>query len=220
QICSEGVEITAGPRRFDEVAQLLVPLRVPDLPVVLWCRGPSAFSLRAFDALFPLADKIIFDSSAVPAAGAALGFLRRLRARGYRVSDLDWTRLTGWREILAHLFDNHALRPSGVSSARVIYGGSEASASALYFASWIGNALPDARVRLEAARESEPGLRSVVLIGSKEEIALTKTGGSCIDVKGSGRDYRSPLPPVDEQALMREELKIIGPDPVFERVLG
>ena len=42
QICSEGIEITAGQSGFSEVAKFLVPLRVPDLPVVLWCRGTVA----------------------------------------------------------------------------------------------------------------------------------------------------------------------------------
>src|SRR5690349_18145162 len=35
QICSEGIEITAGHSGLAEVARFLVPLRVPDLPVVL-----------------------------------------------------------------------------------------------------------------------------------------------------------------------------------------
>lgn len=44
QICSEGIEITAGQSGFSEVAKFLVPLRVPDLPVVLWCRGQPPLS--------------------------------------------------------------------------------------------------------------------------------------------------------------------------------
>src|SRR5580658_480413 len=55
QICSEGVEILADSASLEEAARLLVPLKVPDLPLVLWCRGPQAFQLRAFDALFPVA---------------------------------------------------------------------------------------------------------------------------------------------------------------------
>lgn len=221
QICAEGIEITAEPTEFDQVAQLVVPLRVPDLPVVLWCRGPAAFSIRAFDALFPLASKIIFDSStASMSAGAALAFLRGLRGRGLRVADLHWTRLTGWREILAHLFDDKALLPRDVISARVLHGGSAPSTCALYFSSWIGHALPSARVKLESAPGAEPGLRSVTLTGSKCEITLTRTSPSCVDVKGCGRDYRCALPPMDEEALMREELNILGPDPVYEQVLG
>ena len=48
QICSEGIEMTADAANLGEVAQLLLPLIVPDLPVVLWCRGIAIL----FDAVF------------------------------------------------------------------------------------------------------------------------------------------------------------------------
>jgi len=218
QICSEGVEIAADAGSLEEAARLLVPLKVPDLPLVLWCRGPQAFHLRAFDALFPVADKIVFDSSTVPGASAALSFLRSLRARGCRVADLHWTRLTGWREILAHLFDDQALPASSITTARVTYGGTAPSTCALYFAAWIARALPAAKLSL-AGEAGEPGLRSVTLASATCELTLTKTG-SAIEVNGCGRHYRSSLPPVDEESLMREELNILGPDLVYDRVLG
>jgi glucose-6-phosphate dehydrogenase assembly protein OpcA len=218
QICSEGVEILADSASLEEAARLLVPLKVPDLPLVLWCRGPHAFHLRAFDSLFPVADKIIFDSSTVPNAGASLSFLRSLRARGCRVADLHWTRLTGWREILAHLFDDQALPPSSITAARVGYGGSAPSTCALYFSAWISRALPGARMSL-ASEEGPPGLHSVTLTSSTCELSLVKES-SAIEVNGCGRHYRSQLPPVDEQSLMREELNILGPDQVYERALG
>src|SRR5690349_17922512 len=150
QICSEGIEITAGRSGFSEVAKFLVPLRVPDLPVVLWCRGAAALEPGPLDPLFPLADKIIFDSSEVIDADSALQFLRRLRGRGRRVADLHWTRLTGWREVLAHLFDDRALQPGEVKGAQVIFGGSSVTTCARYFAAWIRTALPTARVTIES----------------------------------------------------------------------
>ncbi len=219
QICSEGVEIAADAGSLAEAARLLVPLKVPDLPLVLWCRGPQAFHLRAFDALFPVADKIVFDSSTVPGASAALSFLRSLRARGCRVADLHWTRLTGWREILAHLFDDQALPASSITTARVAYGGAAPSTCALYFAAWIARALPAVRLSLAAEAADAPGLISVTLASATCELTLTKTG-SAIEVNGCGRHYRSLLPPVDEESLMREELNILGPDLVYDRVLG
>jgi len=218
QICSEGVEILSDPEQFDDAAQLLIPLKVPDLPSVLWCRGSSVFHLRYFDALFPIADKIIFDSSSVTGAAAALNFLRRLRSRGFRVADLHWTRLTGWREILAHLFDDEALKPSDVKTARLIYGGQTPSTCTLYFASWIETALPDVHVSL-ASEAGEPGLRSITLSTGSCDLSLTKDGSSIL-VHGCGRNYRSALPPEDEESLMREELKLLGQDIVYERVLG
>jgi glucose-6-phosphate dehydrogenase assembly protein OpcA len=224
QICSEGVEILADSESLDEAARFLVPLKVPDLPLVLWCRGPHVFQLRAFDALFPLADKIIFDSATVSRGSAALSFLRSLRARGFRVADLHWARLTGWREILAHLFEDQAssastLSSSSITRARVVYGGVAPSTCALYFAAWIARALPEARVSLAQEAGGEPGLRSVTLSSAACELALTKTG-SAIEVTGCGRNYHSVLPPVDEESLMREELKILGMDLVYDRVLG
>ena len=84
-----------------------------------WCCGAGArgaLEPGPLDPLFPLADKIIFDSSKVSDADSALQFLRRLRRRGCRVADLHWTRLTGWREVVAHLFDDEALQPGDVKS--------------------------------------------------------------------------------------------------------
>src|SRR5487761_549997 len=105
QICAEGVEIAAATEQLNEVARFLVPLIVPDLPVVLWCRGERAFTPGAFEPLFPLAGKIVFDSASAPRPEPAMDALKALRARGWRVADLAWTRLTGWREALANVFD-------------------------------------------------------------------------------------------------------------------
>jgi glucose-6-phosphate dehydrogenase assembly protein OpcA len=228
-ICSEGVEIATSPANLESTAPILLALREADLPVVLCCRGPAAFTLRAYDALFPLADKIILDSSAAPGASAALAFLRSLRARGYRVADLHWTRLTGWREILSHLFDGEAVAAANVTAARVIHGGETASTCALYFASWIRRALPAAKVSLErasletASPEGAPpgkGLRSVTFSSPQGEISLALAGPRLVEVNVPGRSYRVPLPPSDEESLLREELNILGPDPVYDRVLG
>jgi glucose-6-phosphate dehydrogenase assembly protein OpcA len=218
QICSEGIEITAGQSGFSEVAKFLVPLRVPDLPVVLWCRGEAALEPGPLEPLFPLADKIIFDSSGVPDADSALQFLRRLRGRSGRVADLHWTRLTGWREVLAHLFDDQAMQPSEVKTAQVTFGGPSVSTCARYFAAWIRSALPATRVTL-APGDGAPGLRSVTLSTASDSLTIALGSNHCLEVSGAGRHYRSLLPSVSEEALMQEELGILGPDPVYDRVL-
>jgi glucose-6-phosphate dehydrogenase assembly protein OpcA len=219
QICSEGIEITAGKSGFDEVARFLVPLRVPDLPVVLWCRGAAALEPGPLEPLFPLADKIIFDSSQAVDADSALQFLRRLRGRGRRVADLHWTRLTGWREVLAHLFDDRALQPVEVKTAQVTFGGTSVSTCARYFAAWIRSALPSARVALTSGAGG-PGLRSVTLSTSSDSLTIAIGSDHCLEVSGAGRHYRSLLPSASEEALMHEELGILGPDAVYDRVLS
>jgi glucose-6-phosphate dehydrogenase assembly protein OpcA len=218
QICSEGIEISAGRNGFTEVAKFLVPLRVPDLPVVLWCRGVAALEPGHLEPLFPLADKIIFDSSKVADADSALQFLRQLRGRGKRVADLHWTALTGWREVLAHLFDDHALRPDEVKSAQVTFGGPSVTTCARYFAAWIQAALPAILITIQSG-EGPPGLHSVTLSTASDNLTIALGDDRCLEVSGCGRHYRSLLPSESEEALMQEELGILGPDLVYERVL-
>ena len=189
---------------------------------MLWCRGThvftAAFEPGPLEPLFPLADKIIFDTSQVGDADAALEFLRRLHGRGRRVADLHWTRLTGWREVLAHLFDDHALRPDEVKAAQVTFGGPSVTTCARYFAAWIRTALPAASVTI-ASGDGPPGLHSVTLSTASDNLTIALGDNRCLEVSGCGRHYRSLLPSESEDSLMQEELGILGPDLVYERVL-
>jgi glucose-6-phosphate dehydrogenase assembly protein OpcA len=218
QICSEGIEIISGQGGFAEVARFLVPLRVPDLPVVLWCRGSSVSEKGGFHHLYPLADKIIFDTHEVPDADVALRSLRRLHAYGMRVADLHWTRLSGWREVLAHLFDEN-FNPKEIRAARITYGGDSITTCARYFEAWIRSSLPFARISLEP--EYAPrGLYSVTFDTAKGDIAIQYAGDHTLSVSGRGLDYRTSLPSIGEASLMQEELSILGADEVYERVLN
>jgi glucose-6-phosphate dehydrogenase assembly protein OpcA len=222
QICSEGIEITPGPEGWEDLARFIVPLRVPDLPVVLWCRGAvdrNYMYRRRYTPLYGLADKIIFDTRGIADAEAGSEFLRVMRSQGRRVADLHWTRLTGWREVLAHLFDDHALEPGQVKSARVGYGGGSITTCALYFAAWIRTSLKGVRVTLEPESASA-GLSSLTLLAQEGQLCVSRAPERCLQVKGRGRDYRTALPAVSEETLMVEELRVLGEDPVWERVLA
>jgi glucose-6-phosphate dehydrogenase assembly protein OpcA len=221
QICAEGIEITAGASQFEEVTRFLVPLIVPDLPVVLWCRGNRWFAPGRFDALFSLAGKIIFDSSSAPDALAAIGMLKELRARTQaRIADLAWARLTGSRQVLANVFDDHLMSAAAVSAVRIEYGSPEAPESGiLHFKTWIERCLPAAVVTLDRISGST-GLQRVTLTGSGNEIEVVWEEPSAIEIRAGNRRCRSMLPSASDDAAMREELSIPGDDPVFEKVLA
>jgi len=219
QICAEGIELTADLAELRDVAQFLLPLIVPDLPVVLWFRGGRVFTGAGFDPLFQLAGKIIVDSAGAPDPKAAIGRLRELHGRGFRVADLEWTRLTGWREALAHLFDDNPIPAASVTAARIVYGSQVPSSSALYFAAWIERAVPSARVTLEAS-PGEPGLESITLSGAGREISITRADPSSVEVCAGGPSSHSLLPSRSDDALMREELSILSADHIFDSVLG
>ena len=218
QICSEGIEIIAGPTGFAEVAHFLVPLRVPDLPVVLWCRGSAPSESTGYHHLYSLAGKIIFDTQGDSDANDALRRLRRLHAYGMRVADLHWTRLSGWREVLAHLFDD-GVRAKDVRLARITYGGDRVTTCARYFEAWVRSSLPLARVTLEP-EYGPPGLFSVTMSTPKGDLIVSRADEHSLQIEGPGMSYRTGLPPTTEAALMQEELGILGPDAVYERVLN
>ena len=221
QICSEGIEITADSEQTDEVARVLVPLIAPDLPVVLWCRGPRAFLDRSLDPLFPLANKIIFNTRAVRHPASAIEFLRRMHKGGQRVADLAWTRLTGWREAVAHLVDaapDGWLAAAGTGAVRIEYGGGRPGTRSLYFARWIERALPGMNITL-APVAGDAGMHSVVFTVEGTEMSIRRTDSS-LEVRTPERSYSAQLPPDSEECLMREELSILGRDPAFERVLA
>ncbi|MEI9813164.1 MAG: glucose-6-phosphate dehydrogenase assembly protein OpcA [Acidobacteriota bacterium] len=218
QICSEGIEIIAGSGGFGEVAKFLVPLRVPDLPVVLWCRGSAVGEASSYHQLYPLADKIIFDTERVPDADEALRALRRLHAYGMRIADLHWTRLSGWREVVAHLFDQ-GMKATDIRAARVTYGGGSVTTCARYFEAWMRSSLPLARVNIEP-EYGPAGLFSLVLSTPQGDLTIRRAEDNTLAVSGRGSEYRTGLPAVTEAALMQEELGILGPDDVYERVLN
>jgi glucose-6-phosphate dehydrogenase assembly protein OpcA len=219
QICAEGIEISTGQAPGEEVARLLVALRAPDLPLVVWWRGAEKMEPGPLDAINRLASKVIFDSIDAEDAQGVIDYLRTLRHAGLRVADLNWARLTGWREVLAHLIDDGALMPQDVRSVKVGCGGGTLSTSALYFAAWMRSCLPGVRVTI-VMEDHSAGIQSVTLAGAKTSLRLERVDGSCLHVTGAGRNYRATLPPTDEQSLMRQELSILGPDPVWERVLA
>ncbi len=81
---------------------VVMPLLAPDVPVVTWWHGPPPDKL-AFDPLGVLAERRVTDISQCADPGAAL----RQRAADYAPGDTDlaWTRLTGWRSLIAGAFD-------------------------------------------------------------------------------------------------------------------
>jgi glucose-6-phosphate dehydrogenase assembly protein OpcA len=235
QICSEGIEIAPGAGEGDgmaEVARFIVPLRAPDLPLVLWRRGALGSGNRrgvnppahqGYDALLALADKLIFDTADAPDSAGALAYLRSLQTAGRRVADLNWTRLSGWREVIAHLFDDATVQADAVESVNISYGGGRLTTSALYMASLIRSAIPGAPVIVDAVNSParEPGgLVSIEFSSASDHLTLCRAEGDCVHVTGTGRDYYSTLPPARVEDLMREELGILGRDPVYERVLA
>ena len=97
---------------FDErVASVVIPLLVPDLPVFLWWTGTPPSDAQHLDDLVTLADRFIIDSADFARADQTLPEVARLARHRVAITDLNWARLTHWRELVAQFFDVPAWRP-------------------------------------------------------------------------------------------------------------
>jgi glucose-6-phosphate dehydrogenase assembly protein OpcA len=81
---------------------VVMPLLAPDVPVVTWWHGCPPEHI-AYDPLGVVAERRVTDIAQCTDPAAAL----RQRAVDYAPGDTDlsWTRLTGWRSLIAGAFD-------------------------------------------------------------------------------------------------------------------
>jgi glucose-6-phosphate dehydrogenase assembly protein OpcA len=129
QVCGEQISIEARGAAVDLGAGTLLPLLVPDVPVMLWWpRGEPADDPR-FLKFADLVDRVIVDSATFAAPEAGLVHLAALLNRdsgqagaGTAISDLSWSRLTPWRELIAQFFDAPALVAHLAQIERVVVG--------------------------------------------------------------------------------------------------
>jgi len=228
QICCEQVEITASDTSLEDLRALVLPLCVPDLPVMLWCRDGRLPWHPRFADLAAMASRIVVDSARMGDTAPALERLGALVAGGMQLGDLAWTRLTRWRETLSRVFENRELqdRIGELKHAEVRFGGSAPSTAACYMAAWVGNSLRAAGIEADVKLERDPdvasgALGSLHLRGENAEtlqVVLQAKGGA-LTFQVNGLVNCTSLAEANEYSLMREELGIVQPDPVFETTL-
>jgi glucose-6-phosphate dehydrogenase assembly protein OpcA len=124
QVSYEQILVRATGDVDDRLASAVIPLLVPDLPVFLWWTGTPPLGSRSFGDLLRLTDRLIVDSADFARPELTLPIIARISeaARGrFGLTDLNWTRLTPWREIATAFFDVPAWRSflDGITGVRV-----------------------------------------------------------------------------------------------------
>ena len=216
QICCEQIEITVSDAALADLPSVLLPLAVPDLPVILWCRSARLMGMPERRDIASVATKAIFDSAAVPDDPAeALQRLSALRQTGLLVGDLAWTRLTRWRESLSRFFENrdYLARLSAIRTVRVAFP-FDLATSGWYLAAWAGNALG----AVPSVEAGAPALR-LDLSSPDFRVSLTREDDRLITTV-DGKSTCASLSAPTAYLLMREELGIVRSDPVFDKTLA
>lgn len=110
-ICGEIVQLEAAGTALLSASMALAPLLLGDVPVFLWWRGEDPFANPRFDDLAGIADRILLDCHGLacePAAFLRLAESQRQVHHRAKVSDLTWTRLARWRQMVAQAFESSA----------------------------------------------------------------------------------------------------------------
>ncbi len=113
QICSEEITLAARTDAISDLLNTLVSLLVPDLPVFLYWRSFRASDQELVARMARLAQLLIVDSHAAkddPTARERLLELLATLPEEVGVRDLNWARLTAWRDLVTQFFDPPDLR--------------------------------------------------------------------------------------------------------------
>ena len=190
QICCEQVEITATVDCLADVAAIVSPLAVPDLPRVILLRSARV----------------------VRSGGIRKILLGGLLDAGHIAGDLAWTRITEIRSLLAQLLESRK-----IGTVTVEYDGKEAGPEARYLEAWLETSLPDARVGLKGSGSAGSGKPLMIRVDGDLTVQLMS---GCAEVRIGELKQRASLPLGADEELLNAELSIVVHDRVFERVLN
>jgi len=115
QICGEQVTIEASGAQVETAASAIEPLVMPDVPVFLWWKDIPHEDDKLFNRLVDLSDRVVIDSLVFDHPHEDLKRLAQLiseRRQYMLLSDLNWGRLTSWRNLLASFWDVADYRPA------------------------------------------------------------------------------------------------------------
>jgi glucose-6-phosphate dehydrogenase assembly protein OpcA len=188
---------------------VVLPLLVPDTPVVTWWPG-NAPAKPGEEALGALAQRRVTDAAG---GGDPLGTLKQL-ASGYRAGDTDfaWARITPWRSLLAAALDQPHEDITGVKIAA-----ERDNPSAALLGGWLSQRLG---VSSEVTPSPGPGITAVRMAVKGGEIAVTRPDGRVATLSRPGQpDRQVALHRRSTAELLAEELRRLDPDEVYHEAV-
>jgi len=219
-VFSESVSLTSGGGGAP-LPSLIAGLLLPDLPVVLLWRARPRIQSALLKGLWPLATRVVVDSTGEPGTLEALQVLIA-REPQRPVGDLSWTKIQGWRETVARMFD---VPESAQALARLeriaIRHVAPADAQARLLAAWV---------------RSRTGITAPVELTAETRDDMRSGSITCVTLVCAGADYRvervdegiarldAPLVPSQNvrirvpqlRHLLALEFEVQGRDPAFE----
>lgn len=183
----ETITISAARAEFLEMASLVSPLLVAELPDFLWWPGGDFGRHPLFEDLLKIMDRVIVDSVQLGQNTSGVTAIKDVidqndEAAAPVVGDFTWLRLRPWRHLIAQFFDPPDVQKSlstiedvTISYADTQPGNSSGFVSALLMVGWLASRLGweivDPLERRKAGGWSAP-LRARDNSGRRREISL------------------------------------------------
>ena len=121
--CFEQTTILASGSAVRSITNIIQPLLKPDLPAYLWWVGDPPSDDTIFSNLVELSNRVIVDSTSFfnPEQDIHTLALIRQSTPDCALSDLNWGRITPWRQLIAQFFDISEYRPflDGLTSIEI-----------------------------------------------------------------------------------------------------
>jgi glucose-6-phosphate dehydrogenase assembly protein OpcA len=191
---------------------LVIPLLLPDAPIVAWWPGPVPAG-PANTPIGAMATRRITDSRDAADVPATL----RALAAGHVPGDTDlaWARVTRWRALLAAALDQI---PEPTVTRALIYGNT-GNPSVVLLGAWLQCKLG---CEYEAMFEDDAtGLRSVVLETPTGEVSITRLVGLDARLVQPGQpDHVIALPHRTLSDCLAEDLRRLDADDVYGETLS
>lgn len=199
---------------------LVASLRLSSLPSLAWWRGGEAAVLGD---LASLVDRLVLDSLD-PRTDWTTAVDLKERAL---ISDLRWTKLTRWRNLMAQFFDRPDVRADAASLTSLDIIAADHHAAGL-FSGWLTSSLPNGAAIRTSVAQSPSGhfMHSISLNGAGHAIRLELSRSlSCVETSISrpGQAVVTRVVPLGDQslgALLTEELRVRSRDEAFERAVA
>jgi glucose-6-phosphate dehydrogenase assembly protein OpcA len=237
RVTTEQVLLHAHGRIAEHLASLVVPLVVPDLPVMLWWPGRPDFESRLFNELVDLCDRLVVDTDDEFEEQDFRKLLDVSRSAGpsCSIGDFNWARLMPWRHLMAQFFEppQTRMRLLQLEGVAVWYGAEGSDAQARLLAGWVKSRLRPLGIEVPADLLEDPELphgvsRFMLYTGGEDGRArfsvVRERGGRLIaqvrigDQEQPGRTVRpAQRKPEDLLAL---EMTLPGHDIIYEEALA
>jgi hypothetical protein len=117
----EQITVLLSGAAVQSATTIIQPLLKPDLPIYLWWVNDLPSNTSIFQRLITISNRAIVDSSEFSLPEERMHTLSSLlqASPNCALSDLNWSRITPWRELVAQFFDVSEYRPYMVNIEKI-----------------------------------------------------------------------------------------------------